>query len=67
MGAGYFNVYFNTMQGEKMKKSMNKKIIAAVALSATLTLPAAVMAQVSGPCGDCHTMHNSQDCLVFSG
>jgi hypothetical protein len=67
MGAGYFNVYFNTMQGEKMKKSMNKKIIAAVALSATLTLPAAVMAQVSGPCGDCHTMHNSQDGLEMTG
>jgi hypothetical protein len=26
-----------------------------------LFLPAAVTAQVSGPCSDCHTMHNSQD------
>lgn len=39
---------------------MNKKIIATLALSATLTLPTAVMAKVVGQCGTCHTMHNSQ-------
>lgn len=26
-----------------------------------LLLPAAIFGAVSGPCGDCHTMHNSQD------
>ncbi|MDA3833600.1 MAG: hypothetical protein PF495_09400 [Spirochaetales bacterium] len=40
---------------------MKKKIIAAVALSASLTLPTAVMAKLVGHCGNCHTMHNSQD------
>ena len=49
-----------------MKNTANKKIMAALALSATLTLPTAAMARVSGACANCHTMHNSQDGTTMS-
>jgi predicted CXXCH cytochrome family protein len=45
-----------------MKKYFNKnKLIMALAVSAACALPLSAMAKVSGPCADCHTMHNSQD------
>ncbi len=37
------------------------KLIAAIAISAAVALPSLAMAKVSGQCGNCHTMHNSQD------
>lgn len=44
-----------------MKKYFNKnKLIMALAVSAACALPLSAMARVSGVCGDCHTMHNSQ-------
>ena len=50
-----------------MRTNRNKKIIAAIAVSATLTLPTAIMAKVSGQCGSCHTMHNSQELTTMVG
>lgn len=44
-----------------MQKNLNKNLLTALAVSATLLLPTVVMAKVSGQCGNCHTMHNSQD------
>lgn len=38
-----------------------KRLVAALAMSAALALPALATAKVSGQCADCHTMHNSQD------
>jgi hypothetical protein len=50
-----------------MQNNFKKKILATVALSATLTIPSIVAAQVSGPCGSCHTMHNSQNGQAMVG
>lgn len=50
-----------------MKKNLNKKIVTAIALTVTLALPTTLMAKVSGQCGDCHTMHNSQDNSAMTG
>ncbi len=45
-----------------MKKNVSRHMLTAiVALSAAVALPSLAMAKVSGACGDCHTMHNSQD------
>lgn len=45
-----------------MKRYLDKnKLITAIAVSAAMVLPSLAVAKVSGPCGDCHTMHNSQD------
>ncbi len=45
-----------------MKRYFDKhKLVAAIAISAAFALPSLAAAKVSGPCGDCHTMHNSQD------
>lgn len=45
-----------------MKKNLSRHMLMAiVALSAAVALPSLATAKVSGACGDCHTMHNSQD------
>lgn len=45
-----------------MKRYVDKnKLIAVIAISAAFALPSLAVAKVSGPCGNCHTMHNSQD------
>lgn len=52
-----------TEGGHAMKKSFNRKslLVAASLVGAVCLLPAVSMAQVSGVCSNCHTMHNSQD------
>lgn len=49
-----------------MQINMNKKVIAALTISAALTLPSAAMAKVTGACANCHTMHNSQDGVAMA-
>ncbi len=45
-----------------MKRTFDKNmLIASVAIAAAVALPSLAAAKVSGPCGNCHTMHNSQD------
>lgn len=44
-----------------MQKNLNKTLITTLAVGAALLLPTAAMAKVTGQCGNCHTMHNSQD------
>ncbi len=55
-------------KGEKMERSKIIVVITCLALAALLLGPSQVMAKVSGPCSDCHTMHNSQNgSAVVSG
>jgi hypothetical protein len=43
------------------RKEMNKKLIIVCLGAVAFLLPSLAGATVSGPCVDCHTMHNSQD------
>jgi hypothetical protein len=51
-----------------MRQTTTKKLITSAALlGAACLLPGLAMAQVSGQCADCHTMHNSQDGATVVG
>lgn len=50
-----------------MNTISKKRLVTAIALSASMVVPAMAFAKVSGQCGNCHTMHNSQDGAPMTG
>ena len=46
---------------------MNRKLLVVCLAAASFLLPSVAGAAVSGPCVDCHTMHNSQNGASVTG